>query len=122
MLPELEKYYTNQEEPVKSCLFALRSIILDQDKRVTETQKWSIPCFCYQKKMFCFLSTDKKTNAPYILFVEGKRLKHPALVQGNRTRMKILPIDPNRDFPVNTITSLLQEALDLYRNGIIKLY
>ena len=71
--------------------------------------------------MFCYLWTDKKTNEPYILFVEGKHLKHPALEQGNRSRMKIFIINPNKDIPIDTIKLLLNEALDLYRNGTIKI-
>jgi hypothetical protein len=44
MEEELHNYYLDKEEPNKSCLLALRSIILDQDKDITETQKWGMPC------------------------------------------------------------------------------
>jgi len=122
MIDEILNYYLEQEEPQKSCLLALRSIILAQDTiNITETQKYGMPCFCFKKKMFCYLWTDKKTNEPYILFVEGKYLDHPELESGNRSRMKILRINPDQDLPVDTIKSLLNESLDLYRNGIIKL-
>jgi hypothetical protein len=121
MLQDIHNYYLNKEEPNKSCLLALRSIILEQDSNVTETQKWGMPCFCYKKKMFCYLWTDKKTNEPYILLVEGKYLDHPRLEEGNRSRMKIFRINPNKDLPVQTIELLLNDALDLYRNGTIKI-
>ncbi|WP_298648272.1 DUF1801 domain-containing protein [uncultured Proteiniphilum sp.] len=121
MIEQLHDYYLNKEEPNKSCLFALRDIILNQDINITETQKWGMPCFCYKKKMFCYLWIDKKTDEPYILMVEGKYLDHPDLEEGNRTRMKILRINPNKDLPIKTIESILQKALDLYRTGIIKL-
>lgn len=71
--------------------------------------------------MFCYLWTDSKTKEPYILFVEGKLLNHPELEAGNRSRMKILRINPTEDLPVNLIESLLNDALDLYRNGEIKI-
>jgi hypothetical protein len=71
--------------------------------------------------MFCFLSTDKKTGQPYLLMVEGKHLDHPELDQGTRTRMKVLHIDPNKDLPVATIKLIINDALDLYRNGVIKI-
>lgn len=77
MMEQLHNYYLKKEEPNKSCLLALRSIILNQDSNVTETQKYGMPCFCYKKKMFCYLWTDKKTDEPYILMVEGKHLDHP---------------------------------------------
>jgi hypothetical protein len=117
---EVDNYYLKKEEPHKSCLLALRSIILKQDANVTETTKWGMPCFCYGKKMFCYLWTDKKTHEPYILLVEGKHLVHPKLETGQRSRMKILRVDPNRDLPVRTIEEILKKALDLYRKGIIK--
>ena len=116
---ELEGFYANQDEPNRSTLLALRTIILKQDEWVTETRKWGMPCFCYRKKMFCYLWTDKKTTEPYILLVEGKHLDHPALEQGDRTRMKILRINPEQDLPLEVIKGLLNEALDLYRNGVI---
>ena len=121
MIREVDKYYSGKEEPNKSCLLALRSIILAQDTDVTETQKWGMPCFCYKKKMFCYLWTDKKTDKPYILFVEGKHLDHPKLEMGKRSRMKIFRINPNKDLPIKTIELLLNNALDLYRKGKIKI-
>lgn len=121
MLEQPDNYYLDKEEPNKSCLLAMRNIILNQDTKITETQKWGMPCFCYNKKMFCYLWTDKKTDEPYILMVEGKYLDHPELEEGDRTRMKIFRVNPNRDLPIKTIESILQKALDLYRKGIIKI-
>ena len=121
MNTDLNNFYLNKEEPNKSCLLALRDIILRQDKAVSETRKWGMPCFCYRKKMFAYLWTDKKTLEPYILMVEGKHLHHPELEEGNRSRMKILRIDPEADLPMETIELILNDALDLYRNGVIKI-
>lgn len=122
MIRELDNFYLNKEEPNKSCLLALRSIILEQDPNITETQKYGMPCFCYKKKMFCYLWTDKKTNEPYILMVEGKHLNHPELEEGNRSRMKIFKVNPNKDLAVETIECILKNALDLYRTGLIKTF
>jgi len=119
MIEELYNYYLEQEEPQKSCLLALRDIILAQDADISETQKYGMPCFCYFKKMFCYLWIDNKTNEPYVLFVEGKHLNQPELEAGKRSRMKILRINPNEDLPIQLLKSLLNDALDLYRNGTI---
>lgn len=121
MVEQLHHYYLDKEEPNKSCLLALRDIILNQDTHITETRKWGMPCFCYEKKMFCYLWTDKKTYEPYILMVEGKYIDHPELEAGNRSRMKIFRVNPNEDLPIRTIENILQKALDLYRTGTIKL-
>ncbi len=116
-----DNYYLSKDEPNKSCLLALRNIILKQDNNITETIKWGMPCFCYKKKIFCYLWTDKKTDKPYMLMVEGKLLNHPELEKGNRSRMKIYRVDPNIDLPINFIDSLLNDALNLYKTGIIKI-
>jgi hypothetical protein len=115
-----DDFYLTKEEPNKSCLLALRDIILSQDENISETRKYGMPCFCYRKKMCCYLWIDKKTTEPYILFVEGRYLDHPKLEVGKRARMKIFRIDPNQDIPITTIHLLLKKALNLYRNGTIK--
>ncbi len=79
-----------------------------------------MPCFSYKKKMFCYLWTDKKTDEPYILMVEGKHLNHIKLESGNRARMKIFRVSANKDFPAKAMIEILQQALDLYRKGIVK--
>jgi len=119
-MTEIDSFYLNHGEPNKGCLLALRSLILNQDSDVTETKKYGMPCFCFKKKVFCYLWTDKKTDEPYILFVEGKLLDHPKLEIGTRSRMKIFRVNSNTDLPKNTIEALLKSALDLYRKGIIK--
>lgn len=113
-------FYLDKEEPNKGCLISLRNIILQQDENITETIKYGMPCFCYKNKMFCYLWVDKKTEEPYILFVEGQKINNPKLEKGNRSRMKILRINPNKDIPIKTVTQLLNTALDLYRKGVIK--
>mgnify|MGYP000164768864 CR=1 FL=1 len=121
MSESTDAYYLKQDEPNKSCLLMLRELLLSQDDNVSETTKWGMPCFCYKGKMFCYLWTDKKSKEPYLLFVEGKFLEHPELEEGSRARMKIFRVNPNTDIPVDTISMLLQEALDLYRKGTIKI-
>ena len=121
MIRELDRYYYSKEEPTQSCLLALRSIILEHDPEVSETRKWSMPCFTYKQKMFCFLWTDKKTNEPYLLMVEGTFLNHPRLEKGDRSRMKVLRIRPAEDIPIGIIKSILDDALDLYKKGTIKI-
>ena len=118
---ELNNFYLYIKEPNRSCLLALRNIILDQDKEVTETMKYGMPCFCYRNKMFCYLWIDKKTHEPYILIVEGKYLDHPDLESGKRSRMKILRVNPIQDLPLTKIQLILNQALDLYRTGRIKI-
>ncbi len=111
----LDKFYLKQEEPNKSCFLVLRDYILDYNKGITETLKYGMPCFVYKGKQFCYLWKDKKTKEPYILIVEGGKLGHHALVKGDRARMKILPINPLGDLPLNTIKEVFDEAIKLYK-------
>lgn len=107
--------YENWEEPIKSCILAMRQLVLAADNNITETVKYGMPCFCYGKKHFCYLWTDKHSERPYLLIVEGKLLSHPELVHGDRKRMKTFTVDPNQDIPIDTINDILQEGLSLYR-------
>ncbi|MEQ6124061.1 DUF1801 domain-containing protein [Pseudotenacibaculum sp. MALMAid0570] len=118
-MSSLDEFYLSKEEPSKSCLLVLRKLILEQDKSINETKKYGMPCFCYGKKMFCYLWTDKKTNEPYILFVEGKHLNHYQLESGSRKRMKIFRVNPDQDIPIDTITLLIQNAINVYKNGTV---
>jgi hypothetical protein len=120
MMKETDNYYLQKEEPVKSCLSALRQIILDRNPDITEAWKYRMPFFCYKGKMFCYLWIDKKTNFPYLGIVEGKRIDHPGLVQDDRSRMKVIAFNPNEDLPLETILYILDSALLLYTGGLIK--
>jgi hypothetical protein len=71
--------------------------------------------------MFCYLWVHKKYKQPYIGIVEGQRFDHPDLIIEKRSRMKIMLLDPDKDLPVKTITGILQQALQLYKSGSIKI-
>ena len=119
MLRDIDHFYLQKEEPVKSCLIALREIILKQDPNITIAWKYGIPFFCYRGKMFCYLWVHKTIKQPYMGFVEGKHLNHPKLLIEKRVRMKILLCDPEKDLPVKTIETILKQSLDLYRKGTV---
>ncbi|MDG1260233.1 MAG: DUF1801 domain-containing protein [Flavobacteriales bacterium] len=106
-----ETYYNAHDDDVSSCLWAMRTVLLEISEEVTETTKYGMPCFCFNGKAFCYLWTDKKTKAPYFLLVEGMQMAHPALEAGERKRMKTLPVDPKKDLPMDVILEVLNEAL-----------
>ncbi|MBI1308080.1 MAG: DUF1801 domain-containing protein [Bacteroidetes bacterium] len=108
-------FYVNQPEPNRSCLLALKDLILQSDPEMIETIKYGMPCFCLGKKIICYLWTDKKTREPYILFADGNKMKHPKLETGDRLRMKIYWVNPNEDLPVAEINEVLVLAITLVR-------
>jgi hypothetical protein len=113
MLRDIDLFFLSKDEPVKSGLLFLRSYIPHFDKNITEAWKYGMPFYCYKGKMFCYLWVNKKTNQPYIGFVEGRKIDHPQLIIENRARMKILPLDANQDIPVGTIHAILKMAIDI---------
>jgi hypothetical protein len=115
MLPKIVEFLFQKDEPARSCLLAAREHILKYDKEIAEVFKFNMPFFRYKGEQFCYLSVYKKDGMPYIGFVEGKRFEHPALVQGERVRIKILPLDPKEELPVDVIDSVLEAALSLYK-------
>lgn len=111
-MTKLDEFYYQQKEPIAGCLLALRQLLLDFDKSLVE-EKWyyRLPCFFYQKKLFCYIWIEKKTNSPYIAFYPGKKLDHPLLELGNRTSSKILRIDPNKDLPLEVIYAITNQSI-----------
>ena len=115
MLREIDNFFLQKEEPVKSCLLFLREFVLSYDKNITEAWKYKMPFYCYKGKMFCYLWVNKKTNQPYIGIVEGRKIEHPLLIIEKRSRMKIMLLDPKEDIPVNTVDSILKMAINIYK-------
>ncbi len=113
MVNELDNFYLSQPEPVKSCLLALRTIILNQDKNITAEWKYHMPMFCYKGKMLCYLWVHKTLHRPYLGIVDGKLIDHPALILEKRARMKIMLFDADEDLPMVDIEAILTQAIRL---------
>ena len=115
MLKPADNYFLQQPEPEKSCLLALRALVLAAANNIAETWKYRMPFYCYKGRMFCYLWTHKKLAQPYLGIVEGGKINHPLLLQEKRARMKILLVDPLKDIPVTAVNSILKKALGFYR-------
>ena len=70
--------------------------------------------------MFCYLWIHKKYKQPYLGIVEGKLFNHLSLISEKRLRMKILLFDPAKDLPIELINTVLQQAINFYKTGVIK--
>ncbi|HFA50748.1 MAG TPA: DUF1801 domain-containing protein [Bacteroidetes bacterium] len=114
MISELQAFYLNKEEPVKSCLMAMRDYILKYSPDMTETWTHKMPMFKYRGKLFCYLWVNKKTYEPYIGIYKGIEIDHPKLDLGNRNKMKIMEINPNEDLPIDTLNEIFELAIPLY--------
>jgi len=113
-MKDIDLYFLQKDEPVKSCLLFMRQHILSFDSNITEAWKYRMPFFCYKGKMFCYLWVHKTNGLPYIGIVEGLKIEHPDLLIEKRSRMKIMLLDPNADLPLEIIDSILRKAISLY--------
>ena len=116
MQDQLTNFYLDQEEPLRGTLLALHDYLLALHPAMSVAWKWSAPFFLYKGKTFCYLWIDKKTKNPYIGIVDGGLIEHPLLELGNRKRMKVLPIDPEEDFPLEAMEQIFGEALEICAN------
>jgi hypothetical protein len=120
MKNDLDNYYLSQSEPAKSCLLALRQIILEQNESITEAWKYRMPFFCYKNKMFCYLWIYKTTGQPYLGIVDGKKIRHPKLVIEKRSRMAVLYIDVEKDLPIKAIREIIKIAMAFKEKALKK--
>jgi len=114
MLNNLDAWYLGKEEPVRSCLLALRTVILEYDRNISETWTHRMPMFRLNGKLFCYLWTDKKTEAPYLGIYKGIEIEHPDLILGKRNKMKVIYFDANKSLPIKKIREIFALAVPLY--------
>lgn len=112
-MSQVDDFFLKQEEPVKSCLLALKTVIREIDPAIELTLRYGMPFFILKGKRFCYLWIHKKHQQPYIGFVDGNQLSNPELLQEDRTRMKILLIAPEQDIPVELVEILVREAIKI---------
>jgi uncharacterized protein YdhG (YjbR/CyaY superfamily) len=118
MLRPADNWFLSHTEPSRSCLQQLRQIILAYRPDMTEKLSYGMPTYYIGKKRLVYLWYHKTHHYPYIGFIDGKLLNEPDLLAENRSRMKIFPVNPLQDLPVNRIHKLLEIALNL--SGSVK--
>ncbi len=65
MLNDLDNFYLEQKEPAKSCLQALRIIILKFNPKITEVWKFCMPFFCLNGKMVALMVRNGNQTRPF---------------------------------------------------------
>jgi hypothetical protein len=116
----IDSFYLGLDEPVKSCLEALRTIILKHDSQISESIKYGMPFFSIHKKMLCYFWKDKKSGWPYIGFKEAKSLPFPWLEIGDRSTISVMHIDPYADLPLKKLKQTLNAAIKIVELKTIK--
>ena len=67
MLRDIDHFYLQKEEPVKSCLIALREIVLRQDPEITVAWKYSMPFSVIREKCFVISGYTRLINNPILV-------------------------------------------------------
>lgn len=109
----LALFYDKKEEPIKGCLLALQTIILRYDDNITTNISYGLPFFYYNKKRICYLWIDKKTQEPYVGFIDGHLMNHSALEKGDRKKVRIYPVSAYKDIDIEELQEILAIAISL---------
>lgn len=111
----LESWYLNKPEPYRSCLLALKDIILRADAGIGHERKFQIPFFTYKGKKLGYLWLDRKKVK--VGFCLDKSLQEAVGGVKPKDKYESMQIDPNADIPVEIILQKLRYYLDLIDNG-----
>ena len=112
LMRDIDNYYFQKQEPAKSCLMALREIILNYDARITEAWYYRTPFFCFEGKHFCYIwMYKKKSSQPYLSFLRHDLIEHEALISEEDKRYKKIYFNPELDLPLETIHDILKLAI-----------
>lgn len=107
----LEEYYQQLDEPHRSCLLAIRQIILRADSQITESFTWNMPLFKYRKKILCYLRQHKQSKRFYLGLSEGKHLHHQALKAEGRKQYKAYYFDTDADIDQTLINQWIKQSM-----------
>ncbi len=110
-LTQLDYYYEKQEDTVKECLLALKSIILSVDKNIVHLRKFQIPYFKFKDYGIAFLWVVRKNII--VGFVEDKRIFSP---EANRKQNGnvMITLKPTEDIPLEHIKKSIFELIEKY--------
>ena len=105
MTKTLEQYYLDKPEPYRSCLLALRDVILHANPDIRHERKFQIPFFTYRDKKLGYLWLNQKKLM--LGFCLDKRMQ--AIINGTvpKDKYESTRIDPNADLPVDMIMEKL---------------
>ena len=93
----------------------MRDYILAYNPQITEAWKYQAPFFCYRGKIIVYLWINGKTQQPYLGVVDGRHIEHPQLQANGRARIRVLPLDPTDELPLDTLDFILQQSIALRR-------
>jgi len=110
MTTPLESFYLNKPEPYRSCLLALKDIILAASPGILHERKFQIPFFTYKGKKLGYLWLDRKKVKLGLCL--DKSLQETVAGVKPKDKYESMQIDPNADIPIDIILEKLRAYLD----------
>jgi len=111
----LETYYLNKPEPYRSCLLALKNIIMQTNPGVVHERKFQIPFFTYKSKKLGYLWLNRKKLM--LGFCLDKSLQETIGGVKPKDKYESMQIDANADIPIDIILEKLRYYLNRIDNG-----
>ncbi len=71
--PEIERWFAEKGEPPQKALRRVRDVILNADRRVTETLKYGTLIFGYEGDMVSFVQANQKSVT--LMFHRGRQIE-----------------------------------------------
>ncbi|MEM6540403.1 MAG: DUF1801 domain-containing protein, partial [Bacteroidota bacterium] len=117
-----ETYILEQEEPFRSMLLHIRSVIESTIPGVTMKYKWRIPCFYSGKHPICYLNASPKGKYVDIAFWNSAHLtKHVALMYSEKRKVvKSFRYTTLEDINDAILMEVLEEVHRLKHKGFYK--
>lgn len=107
-----DDYYLKHQEPLQSCLLALKYIIMKVDENIAHEMAYQIPLFTYKGYRLAFLWITRKklllgviTDKKVLPLVDGKKQKD---------QYEMIEIDPNADLPKDMMVDKFKQRIKLY--------
>ena len=113
--PGPESYYLHKPEPYRSCMLALKDLILRTDSGICHERKFQIPFFTYQQKKLGYIWLNRK-KLMLGFCVDKSLVQAPDGVKA-KDQYESIQIDPDVDLPVELILEKLGYYLDLIDKG-----
>lgn len=117
-----EEYILSREEPYRSILLHLKSVIEFVIPKVDMKYKWSIPCFYAEKHPICYLNASYKGKFVDIAFWNSAHLtKHIELMHSEKRKVvKSFRYTSLEEINDEILVEVLQEAHSLKEKGFYK--
>jgi len=87
--PEVDKWFSELDHPLKQAMLLARRIILEADGRISESIKWSSPTYAYQGNLASFQPRARQFVS--LMFHRGSEIpgEHPGL-EGDAPLVRIM--------------------------------